>query len=653
MTVGELQAWLVSRPRVILAAAAVAAIAAYTPSLSGPFLFDDLSEIVDNPAIRTLVPPWRPMFEGGELPHRPIPYLSFAANHAFGRVLTAVVGTMPLDPLPFHAVNVLIHLVNGWLLSVVVSRLLARRQPDTTGLLSDPAVAAIASTIWLVHPLQSQAVSYVYQRIELLAACSALTTCAAFLEAAASPRPLPWVAAAVLACGVGMACKEWVVVVPIVMLLLDRSFLAASWREVFTRRGGWHLALFATWIILFAVVGLQRDRYPENGFSLWQSVVYAANQPVVILWYLSRLAVPIGFSLDHGTVLRKDLLGGDAWLLLPAMGTLALASWAVVALPRRPAAAFSVLAFLLLLAPTSSILPVQDVCVEHRMYLASALPITAAVVLVVTSAAWLLPLTAATVVALVALTAVRNTVYRSPLAAWHDAVVKSGGSSRSLARYGTELSKRDRHDEAIAACVAAVERNPLNPVPYAALSAAFLNAGRLEEAARAAQAGLAAQADGSASFHDPVLDRLRMYLGLALDRAGDSRGEPLLRGAVAQMPDSLAAKEHLARAVVRSDPREAAKLWASIAAEASDDPYVIFNLGSTVARFDADAAIPILTCAIALDPTNPDAHNNLGNAFLTLGRHADAVDCYRRCLELAPGHSQATANLDLIDAVNR
>ncbi len=653
MTARDIPAWLARRSAFILALAMAAAIAAYGPSIRGPFLFDDLSEIADNPAIRTLLPPWRPMFEGGELPHRPLPYLSFALNYQAGRLAAASFGMSPLDPWPFHAVNLVVHLVNGWLLYWIVGTLLAGRRTADAGFSSPQLIAALAAAVWLVHPLQSQAVSYVYQRIELLAALSTLATAAAFLKAATAAQPLPWVALATIACGLGMACKEWVVVVPPVMLLLDRAFLASSWREVFARRGSWHLALFATWPILFAVVALQRDRYPEAGFSAGQAIVYAANQPFVILWYLSRLVIPIGLSIDHGAVLRTDFLGRDAWLLLPAVGTLALAGWAVVALPKRPAAAFSILAFLLLLAPTSSILPVQDVCVEHRMYLAAAIPITAAVVLLATHAPRLLPLAVAAAVALAAVTAVRNTVYRSPLAAWHDAVAKSGGSSRSLARYGTELSKLDRHDAAIAACAAAVERNPLNPVPYAALAAALLNAGQPEEAARVAQAGLATQGEGRIAFRDPVLDRLRMYLGLALDRAGDSRGEPLLRDAVARMPDSLAAKEHLARAVVRSDPREAANLWASIAAEAPDDAYAIFNLGSTVARFDADAAIPILSRAIALDPTNPDAHNNLGNAFLTLGRQDRAIAAYRRCLELAPGHPQAAANLQALGRQGR
>jgi tetratricopeptide (TPR) repeat protein len=646
-------AWLARRPALMLALAMSATIVAYSPSIRGPFLFDDLSEIVDNPAIRTLLPPWRPMFEGGELPHRPLPYLSFALNYRVGRLGAALFGTTPLDPLPFHVVNLLIHLLNGWLLYRIVRTLLARQGIAAGDFLPPRMIAALSAALWLVHPLQSQAVSYVYQRIELLAALATLATCAAFLKAAAAVRPLPWVALATIACGLGMACKEWVVVVPVVVLLLDRSFLAASWHDVFSRRGAWHLALFATWPILFAIVAVQRDRYPEAGFSTWQSLVYATNQPLVVLWYLSRLVLPAGLSIDHGTVLRKDLLGRDLWLLVPAAGVLAAAGWAAWSLPQRPAASFMILAFLLLLAPTSSILPVQDVCVEHRMYLASAIPLTAAVIAGSRLGPVVLPAALVATIALATITAVRNTVYRLPLTAWHDAIEKSGGSSRSLARFGTELSKLDRHDEAIAACAAAVERNPQNPVPYAALVAALLNADRPEQAVGVAQAGLATQADGSVAFRDPVLDRLRMYLGLALDRAGDPRGEPLLRDAVARMPDSLAAKEHLARAVVRSDPREAANLWASIAAEAPDDAYVIFNLGSTVARFDADAAIPILSRAIVLDPANPDAHNNLGNAFLTLGRQDRAVAAYRLCLELAPGHPQAAANLQALGREDR
>ena len=172
-------------------------IAAYLPSMQGPFLWDDLSEIADNPAIRTLLPLWRPMFEGGDLPHRPVPYLTLAGNYAVGRLLAAAgIIASPLDTLPFHVVNVAIHLINGWLVYSVVVQVFARSPARpvspadnslacASGFRGTQAVASgphaellawLAATLWLVHPLQSQAVSYVYQRIELLAGLASLAT---------------------------------------------------------------------------------------------------------------------------------------------------------------------------------------------------------------------------------------------------------------------------------------------------------------------------------------------------------------------------------------------------------------------------------------------------------------------------------------------
>jgi Flp pilus assembly protein TadD len=76
-------------------------------------------------------------------------------------------------------------------------------------------------------------------------------------------------------------------------------------------------------------------------------------------------------------------------------------------------------------------------------------------------------------------------------------------------------------------------------------------------------------------------------------------------------------------------------------------------IGARVAQALGVAAASILARAIALDPANPDAHNNLGNAFLTLGQHDEAVSAYRRCLELAPDHPQATANLQTLGRGHR
>lgn len=591
----------------LLLAAVVLTVLAYLPSLQGPFLWDDLSEIRDNPAIRTILPPWRPMLEGGELPHRPLPYFTFALNHA-------VHGP---EPTGYHIVNVAIHLANGLLVWWVVRESLRARAGRDANQIASAAMATAA--IWLVHPLATQAVSYVYQRIELLAALFSLGTLAAFIAAAGSRRPWLWYALSVLCCAAGMACKEWVVVVPIVVLLYDFAFVSSSWTEV-RSRSPYYAALAATWGILWLVLRSQAGRYPEAGFTLGESLLYAANQPAVIAWYLSRLVVPTGLSLDHGAVLTTDLLGGG-WPRLILAGLLAtLAMFALLNLRRRPVAAFLILAFLLLLAPTSSLVPVHDICVEHRMYLASAIPIAAVATTIAGLVSARLFAGGATVIvlALSLVTGSRNMVYRSGLAAWGDAVAKSPGSSRALSRYGTELSAAERHDEAIAACRAAVARNPRSTAAMAALAAALLNAGRDTEAAEVSRAGLTAGGDTPAG-QDPILDRLVLYLGIAADRLGDGRGIDLLAEAVRRRPESVAAREHLARAIRGRDPAE---------------------------------AIRQLETIVRLDPANADAFNNLGSLLLATGRPTEAIPRYEACLRLVPDHAAARGNLSTARAAD-
>jgi hypothetical protein len=175
-------------------------VIAYWPSMRGPFLFDGHSEIVRNPAIRTLWPPTTPMFEGGRLPHRPIPYYTFALNYA-------VCG---LEPFGWHVVNVAIHLANGllaWYVLRSVLRLLEQQPPRTQSAQAD-WVAWVTVTVWLVHPLCTQAVSYVYQRIEALSGTSMLGAAACFLASHGSRHRTNWRAASVAGGTIsdGMAC---------------------------------------------------------------------------------------------------------------------------------------------------------------------------------------------------------------------------------------------------------------------------------------------------------------------------------------------------------------------------------------------------------------------------------------------------------------
>lgn len=624
---------------------------AYAPALRGDFLFDDLSEIVANPAIRTLWPPTRSMFSGGELPHRPLPYLTFAVNHALGG----------LDPLGYHVFNLLVHLANGWLLWWTVARTLARRgmaQPDAQPPADPATIAAIAAAVWLLHPIQTEAVSYVYQRIELLAATAALGTLATFLAAvdAQGTRQRLLVAASVACAAAGMACKEWFVVVPPLVLLFDLLVIGGPWRQTLSLRGWWHAALAATWLVLAAVVVSQRGLYSEfaGGIAGGQHrLLYFVNQPAVILWYLTLLVVPVGQSLDHGTPLRTDW-----WLAGPCLVLAASLAACLVAVRRQPAAAWLGLAFFLLLAPTSSIQPVHDACVEHRMYLPAA-PLAVAfasgLVDVCHRLGWgrwpRAGLALGICTALAVVTFNRNLVYATPRAAWADAVAKSPTSSRARARLATELSRDQRHDAAIAIAREGVALRPRGGVEHAALAAALLNAGRDTEAAAVCRQGLAATAAPAAGgWRDPVARRLEIYLGMALDRGGDPAGQRILEEAVRADPDSLVAREQLARSLVRDAPRQAAELYRQLVRLTPNDPRLRYDLGCSLAAFSPAEAEQAFRGAIALDPGNADAHNNLAGLLFAAGRLDEAIAAYRACLRIRSDHPLATRNLAAAEA---
>jgi hypothetical protein len=135
--------WL---PLVLFATTCALCLCVYLPALRGPFVFDDIFEIESNPALGSLWPPFKAMISPGGFPSRPLPYYSFAVSRALHG----------LDPLGWKLTNLAIHLLNGALVWLVIKRL--PRLDASTG------EAWAAATVWLVHPLCTQPVAYIYQR---------------------------------------------------------------------------------------------------------------------------------------------------------------------------------------------------------------------------------------------------------------------------------------------------------------------------------------------------------------------------------------------------------------------------------------------------------------------------------------------------------
>jgi len=343
----------------------VAGVLVYLNSLSGPFIFDDRTAIIDNPQIRQLWPLSVPLSPRPDTPvaGRPIVNLTFAINYAFGG----------LDVTGYRLTNLAIHLLAALVLFGVVRRTL--RLPSLAPTFGEHAtgLAWVVALLWTLHPMQTEVIDYVTQRTESMMGLCYLATIYCSVRAL-DGRPGRWHAVAILACAAGMACKESMVTAPVMVFLYDRVFvLASALRNV--RRSRLYAGLATTWLILVALMltGPRTSVGFNTPIGPW---TYLLNQASVLLTYLRVAFWPRDLILDYG--MPQPLTLTD--VLLPMIVVVALAVVVIALLVRRPQAGFLGAWCFITLAPTSSFVPIAtEVGADRRMYL----PLAALVVLVV------------------------------------------------------------------------------------------------------------------------------------------------------------------------------------------------------------------------------------------------------------------------------
>lgn len=350
---------------------ALVVVAVYANSLSGAFVIDDGVAIVHNETIREW---WRFSDVLASRPDspvagRPLPNLTFAVNYAIGG----------LDVRGYHVVNVLLHLACVLLAFAVVRRTLELPSVRARIPWSATYLAFAAALVWAVHPLNTEVVNYLTQRTESLVAAFFLATLYAAIRAAGSAQAARWEALAVFSCALGMACKELMALAPILVLLYDRTYLHDSWGEAYRARKRLYFGLAASWLTLAALMATGA-RSASVGFSLGvSSWTYLLNQASMLARYLRLTFWPESLVAFYGW--PQPLTLGE--VLPQATLIVALLALTVFALLRAPKLGYLGAWFFLLLAPTSSVIPITtEVGAERRMYL----PLLALVVLGVLAA---------------------------------------------------------------------------------------------------------------------------------------------------------------------------------------------------------------------------------------------------------------------------
>jgi Flp pilus assembly protein TadD len=378
-----------ARAAPVLGLVAVLALTAavYAPSLQGAFVLDDQESVERNAALRAPDAMLLPSLPGMLGPDRPLTQVTYALD----------LRTAGLDPVRFHLVGVLLHLGATALAFAFLRGLLGRaRHPHAAG------VALAAAAIFALHPIQAESVAYVSQRAEVLA--SLLYLASLLLLDAAAARWMAWRglvawAGGLVAWVLAMGAKVIAVTQP-ATFLLDQAMVAPEGEvgaRPAARRALRALALAAPILALAAwSASLQFTSFaaqPSGGAGFTATKLSAAQYLLTQLrvqWlYLRLLAWPRGFSFDRGF---EPSLGPDGPALLAGAGLaalVALALWLWWRAERgqgdpaseRPAA-FGILFWFVVLSPTSSFVPLLDLAVEHRVYLASLGPFLAGTVAV-------------------------------------------------------------------------------------------------------------------------------------------------------------------------------------------------------------------------------------------------------------------------------
>ena len=662
----------------------LAGAAAYSNSFGGVFMLDDEPSIHNNPTVHHLWPIWPVLFgaTSGTVVSRPVLNLSLAVNYALG-------GT---DIRGYHALNLAVHLLAGLALFGVVRRTLLLATVPEPFRRASTGLALAAALLWTLHPLQTESVTYIVQRAESICGLFYLLTLYGVIRGASSRRALPWYVAAVTACVLGTATKEVTATAPVIVLIYDRVFLAGSFREALRRRKGLFIALAATWVILAALVMTSGGRERTAGFGLgmgpWE---YVRTQFGYIVLYL-RLAVwPDPLTLDYGTHVADTAAEIVPYAIIVAL----LAAGSVAALRYRPWLGFLGAWFLLILAPTSSIVPlVTQVAAEHRLYLPLAGVVVLAVVAGYAGGRRLLgrlapcdvrrrriglALALATVGAVATpfglLTVRRNEDYHDLLGMWStvvarhpenprghcnvgDALIRLGRTADALDHYrealrlktkfagarsncGLALAALGRFNEAVEQYRLALQESPANPGILNNLGNALTALGRPAEAVGVFREAL-----------QKAPDSALLHFNLANTLADMGRTEEAVfhyREALRLDPAKTKARTNLGillASMGRLD--EAIREYRTALQTAPADTAALNNLGIAMATLGRSAeAVGAFREAIRVSPNNALFHFNLANSLTDAGRLADAVAEYREALRIEPRNHKVLCNLGI------
>ena len=443
----------------------VFAFLTYGRILNAPFVYDDHELLLEHPFLHdigALIKNWqtdRIKF---------VTILTFAVNYHFSK----------LNPFGYHLVNVLIHVVNGLLLFLIIGRLM--RTPKAEGLIK-PAqrtgVALVATLIFIVHPLQTQAVTYIWQRSEILSAWFYFLAYFFYLVGRLERKKIYYFLIGAVFC-IGFFAKGTIASLPVLMITTEIIFfdhIGKRFLQQWSKRP-WLVSFFVFLTALIFIQGLKLSSGPDFSISyFWTEILAVVN-------YISLCLLPIQQNLDYDFPLTVSLVH---WPTLCALVVhVAIIAFAVLAVKKNRLLAFGIFWFYIGLVPSSSFV-LREPMWEHRVYFSLAgfaFFLTVFLGQVISSTKIRYAALALILLIFSGMTISRNNLWRDPVLLLEDTVKKSPNKVRPVSYLGTLYYTKGRWQDAAGMFERAIKLDPTYAEAYNNLGLIYFNNGRLTKA---------------------------------------------------------------------------------------------------------------------------------------------------------------------------
>jgi len=547
--------WL-NKPAFALLLILAALLAAYAQSVDAPFYMDDFSSIQENPRIYNS--PDRSLSENlsalwNYSPLRIVGYLSFVLNYQYDHFNTT----------SYHWVNISIHFLMSLSLFFLLRGLLLspRLQKYNTPIIF-ASLPLFAALIFALHPLHTQAVTYIVQRLASLAALFYVASMTSFVFARLaeqhSQRNL-WLLACALFALLALFTKQNAFTLPLALLLLEALFFSRNARRLLHISLGVLVGLIIIWAILafgfqyqpFSLQAMQALSRETSGIS---RIDYLATQMPVIWTYIRLFFFPTDLHLDYELL---PLTGfADTHVMIALAGHLLLLGLAVFLFRRLPLVAFAILFYYLAHSVESSLIPIRDVIFEHRSYLPDVgLSVLLAWFIVSLLGKWLHQQTVIMLGLILVLilgytTWQRNQVWRDPIKLWRSNTEIEPNKARAWSILGKHLLQAQQPKEGIKALKTSLEiqqrsqGTSINTVDIVNLIVGLKMLKKYDQALALTENVLKQpiQAHLKAKF---MINRSNIFY----EQKRYDEAEVSLREAIAVYPDSITARANLASIV--------------------------------------------------------------------------------------------------------